>query len=528
MEGLFVVSRSTRTAFLTATIPLVTALGALPSAPASPASAAGRPHPVAAAPATPTATFSSRVTARTAPVRDRAGRTWGAQPVGLGSWNRATNLAGTDIAGTRDDDLYRTVAWGVKWYWLPVPAKGSYRVRILTTENYWNAPRKRVFDIRAEGRTVASNVDIFAAAGRATAHDISFVTTVQDGQLDLDFVSKIDRASVSAIEVTSVRPLPRATIAATSGAAPRMVRLAPTSFYYQKVTNAPLARNSAAASANLAKQVATWGSAAFNSHQYNASYYRVGPNQRKVRVAFNDCQRKRYTPPGLFTGRKQFLDVPVPPNAVPAAGTDAEMTIFDPAADKLWEFWQMRRNARTGQWSACWGGRLDNVSTSTGTFEAPYGVSASGLVMAAGMITQEEIRRGRIDHAMYLGIMAPARFDRISWPANRSDGNSADPDALMIGQRLRLDPSIDVSTLDLTPVGRTVAKAAQEYGFIVSDSAGAVGVVTEAGSPQVAAKRPNPWDRLLAGPSYGALEGFPWQHVQVIAKDYGKPRSTRS
>lgn len=462
--------------------------------------------------------FVARTTAGTRPVRDRAGNVWSARSVGWGSWKSDSIPAATDIAGTLDDALYRTNAWDMRWYWVDVPARGTYQVRLKMAESYFGAAGQRVFDVSAEGRTVATNVDIVKSVGRAAAHDITFAVPVTDGRLDLDFVYRADKPAIAAIEVTGPG-------AARASAPTPAVKLSPKAFYTQSIRKAPLASNSAAMAALLAKDVAdNWGGvAAVNAYQYNTSFYTVPAKQPTVDVAFHDCQRKGYVPTGLFDGPKYFKNVPVPASVVPAVGTDGEVTIYDPAADKIWEFWQMSKTVNGG-WRACWGGRLDNVSTSTQVaFPSPYGASASGLVMAPGMITMEEFRAGRIEHAMYLAILRPRAWPHFSWPANRTDGGNPDPNALMEGQRLRLDPTLDVSTLGLTPVGEMVARAAQEYGFVVSDGAGAVAVVTESGDAQKALTGKNPWDRLLGGPSYQALAKFPWDRMQVLPKDYGRP-----
>ena len=49
---------------------------------------------------------------------------------------------------------------------------------------------------------------------------------------------------------------------------------------------------------------------------------------------------------------------------------------------------------------------------------------------------------------------------------------------LIGGTRFRLDPSVNVDKLQLHPVAKMVARAAQTYGFIVTDQSGAVAVVT--------------------------------------------------
>lgn len=305
----------------------------------------------------------------------------------------------------------------------------------------------------------------------------------------------------------------------------RLVQLAPDSPFYDLVATAPLAPNSAQSIASLARQVRdNWGgTAAVNAYSYNTSIVRVAANQKRIRVGYHNCQNKNYMPPGLYDGAKHFVDVPVPDDAIPAGGTDGALALYDPAADQAWEFWQMRKTA-TGGWEACWGGRIDRVSTSrTGTFPFPFGASASGIITAAGAISIEEARRGTIDHAMNLGILETAMFDRVSWPANRSDGYTKDINALRIGQRLRLDPTVDVDSLKLSPFATMVAKAAQKHGFIVTESSGAVAISTESGAMVQAKTGVNPWGDIIGGPAYSALHGFPWDRMQALPPDYGKP-----
>lgn len=461
--------------------------------------------------------FAARVTARSYPVTDARGRVWGPRPATLGTTNTDRSLDGKPIAGTTDDVLYQVNAWGTPGYWLKVPSPGTYRVRLLMAESYFSAPKQRVFSVTAEGKPVAAGIDLVAIAGRATAHDVTFEVPVTDGQLTLGFAATVDQPVVSAIEVVSTTP-----VDATPESAAPAVTFAPDSFYTADISKAPVAADSAALVDNLRHQVVDhWnGIAAVNAYTFNVPFYRVSPAQPKKRVAFWDCQSKGYVPSGLFDGAKHFVDVPVPDNARPAAGTDAQLTVYDPAADKLWEFWQMRRTA-SGGWEACWGGRLDNVSTSQGVFAAPFGTSAAGLAMAGGMITIDEVERGSIDHAMYLAVL-DSRAGVFSWPANRTDGNTNSTSTVRHGQRLRLNPSVDVDTLDLTPMGRMIAKAAQKHGFVVSDRAGAVNVITESGADVKARTGVDPWDHLTGGPTYKVLENFPWDKLQALPVDYGK------
>src|SRR5439155_6124844 len=96
--------------------------------------------------------------------------------------------------------------------------------------------------------------------------------------------------------------------------------------------------------------------------------------------------------------------------------------------------------------------------------------TATGLPFAGGQITPEELEAGEIKHV--IGIALVQADKTFSWPATRSDGVGC-CGALCIpeGSRFRLDPSVDVNRLDMHRVGKTIAKAAQKYGFVVWDKA---------------------------------------------------------
>ncbi|MDQ1680961.1 MAG: hypothetical protein QOI42_1820, partial [Frankiaceae bacterium] len=287
-------------------------------------------------------------------------------------------------------------------------------------------------------------------------------------------------------------------------------------------TGAPLAANSAALVANLAQQVAEQygGNAAFNVYHYNVSFYTASASTTRADVRWDDCQHKGYLPAGIV---EQFASVPIPDDALPSPGTDGELTVYSPTLDTIWEFWQAKH--QVDGWHACWGGRLDNVSTtSLPYFPNGFGSSATGLLDAAGAISIADVQAGHIDHAIAIAISRPAVYTAISWPAQRSDGWDTASNAIPEGTRFRLDPSIDVDSLGLSAIAAMVAKAAQTYGMIVTDKAGCVSVVAETGAGIAARTGTNPWDALLAGThDYEVLARFPWDRMQAMPRDYLKP-----
>ena len=86
-------------------------------------------------------------------------------------------------------------------YQIPVE-NGTYKVTLGFVEPTATAAGARVFNVNAEGAVALPNVDIFQASGAVrTAMARSFVVTVSDGNLSLDFTGVQGRAIVSNIAV---------------------------------------------------------------------------------------------------------------------------------------------------------------------------------------------------------------------------------------------------------------------------------------------------------------------------------------
>ena len=296
-----------------------------------------------------------------------------------------------------------------------------------------------------------------------------------------------------------------------------------TSFWYTPIPNSvSLHPNSAGFVAEFIRQKkAYYGTVGINTFKYASPVYYVDLSIRKVKVTQWDCQHKGYLDESLA---EQWTEVPIPSYAVPADGTDAEMTIYQASTDTLWEFWKTRQV--NGQWQACWGGRTNNASLSDGVFNGSYGATATSLPFIGGQITAEELQRGEIKHAIGISLVDLEHWKIFSWPAHRSDGSNPNnaPDRIPEGSRFRLDPKINVDNLSMHPIGKVIAKAAQKYGFVVWDKAGAITVRAQNPYSYTALRKPNPYNALFAGyRQYQILENFPWDKLQFLPSDYGKP-----
>jgi hypothetical protein len=251
-----------------------------------------------------------------------------------------------------------------------------------------------------------------------------------------------------------------------------------------------------------------------NTTDYSVPVYKVPADQPTIRVKLES----RYPAPALQAAWRR---VPLPPDARPSEGTDGNLVVYQPATDRLWEFWRFSNEG--GAPRAAWGGAIRDVSHSSGAYgprawpgaQPWWGSSASSLSIAGGLITFADLRAGHINHALALAIPRVRRGVFAS-PARRTDGTAPTAATLPEGAHLRLDPGLDLTTLDLSPLGLTIARAAKHYGIFVRDRAG----VAHFFAQDPSSLRGNPYlgeDGYFEGSLPGdLLANFPWDRLQVL------------
>lgn len=133
-----------------------------------------------------------------------ADRGYGAGPFGYVGTS-STRSTSAPIEGTEDDGLYQDLRTAMSAYRFDVP-DGTYRVDLLFAEIQAARAGARVFSVNIEGDAVLANLDVYAeAGGRNIALERSFLVTVTDGRLDIDFVAQRgDKPIVNAILVTEM------------------------------------------------------------------------------------------------------------------------------------------------------------------------------------------------------------------------------------------------------------------------------------------------------------------------------------
>jgi hypothetical protein len=288
--------------------------------------------------------------------------------------------------------------------------------------------------------------------------------------------------------------------------------------------NEPVAADAAAdpSSAELVSALATEAAgevAAGNgpfitTSPYGVPIYRVPANQPTVPVQLVGH-------PGERALRAAWHAVPLSAGARPAAGSDGHLVVWQPHSDRLWEFFQLRRES--GGWRASWGGAMRHVSSDPGAYNRHvwpgsqpwWGASASSLSIAGGLITLEDLEKREINHALAISL-PEVRAGAYSLPARRTDGNSSSPLTLPEGAHLRLDPRLDLSSLHLPWLTRLIAEAAQRYGIFVRDRAADVTFYAQDPTPTGTDPYGGAGGYYRGHSPIELLAHFPWRHLRLL------------
>jgi hypothetical protein len=371
--------------------------------------------------------------------------------------------------------------------------------------------------LRVAGRRVAFGAPIRVALRARRSRTVSV-------PLSTGARAALAGCSATRVDVTAVDPdfpRPRTATAPIRLDAPDCGRFfGPTSTWNSPLpADAPLDPDSTAITDVLQKQVDDGFRSSLpptiNTTSYSPPVYTVGSAQPRVPVVLD---RPPDYDPDLTAAFA--AGVPIPAGAQPASGADAELVVWQPSTDTMWELWQARQ-APDG-WHASWGGRLDGVTAGPGYFTAPHanwGTSASSLPLAGGLILPHELQSGRIDHALAIAL-PETRVNEFSLPAQRTDGRSSCAHSVPEGARFRLDPALDIGALGLAPPVAALARAAQRYGILVRDQSGAVVFFAQNPSSLPA----DPYPAIFGGQSAtDLLRTFPWSHLQLVQMHLSQP-----
>ena len=248
----------------------------------------------------------------------------------------------------------------------------------------------------------------------------------------------------------------------------------------------------------------------------------------------------------------------VPPGVQAGGGSDSPLVILDPSHPDYGRHTELRlwrASVGSGTLSAQGAGLFHynndgavlnpNGSPSHSIPFSGFG-TGSGLSILAGLIRPDEVRLGRINHALRFAYSASDFTNSYRAPAIKTDqpnGTSTRnaATAMDMGMRFQLDPSVNCATRTAggrsassleTRYVRIICKALQDYGMIVMDGTGDRLLAfqmeddTTADWPSLIGTQHNGgWGYLLRdetspadGASRDASSGIPWNRMRVLAR----------
>lgn len=171
-----------------------------------------------------------------------------------------------------------------------------------------------------------------------------------------------------------------------------------------------------------------------------------------------------------YAGESDRVGYPIPPDAPieggPGADGDRHVLVVNTGTCRLYELFDAHRTG--GSWHAGSGAVYDLRSNRL----RPAGwtsADAAGLPITPGLVRRDEVRRGRITHA--LRITVPRTAARYVWPARHFASSATSPSLPPMGLRLRLKAGVRISGYPHD--ARVILQALKTYGAIVADNGSA-------------------------------------------------------
>jgi hypothetical protein len=154
----------------------------------------------------------------------------------------------------------------------------------------------------------------------------------------------------------------------------------------------------------------------------------------------------------------------IPDNAPLEAGSDHHVLTIDEFHCQLYELFGAQHQG-PGSWTAASGAIFDLRSNKMRHADWTS-ADAAGLPVLPGLVRYDEVKAGRIGHA--LRFTTPSTRNVYVWPARHKASNKTDPALPPMGQRFRLRASFDLTSF--SPEARVILAALQEYGMFLADN----------------------------------------------------------
>jgi hypothetical protein len=202
---------------------------------------------------------------------------------------------------------------------------------------------------------------------------------------------------------------------------------------------------------------ADFGSGRYAGGPIGIPYVTVDRRQRRVPVRFQYASESDRGP------------YPIPPDAPIEGGRradgDRHVIVVDRSRCRLYELFAAYPQAGGARWRAG-SGAIWNLRSNRLRPRGWTSADAAGLPILPGLARYDEVKRGKIDHA--LRFTAPRTRRAYVYPARHFASDLTDPDLPAMGQRLRLRRGYDISRFPRQT--RVVLTALKRYGMILADN----------------------------------------------------------
>jgi hypothetical protein len=204
------------------------------------------------------------------------------------------------------------------------------------------------------------------------------------------------------------------------------------------------------------KMHANFGSGLYQGAKIGIPFVTVGKSQEKVPVRFDERHESDRGP------------YPIPRN-VPIEGgrssdEDRHVIVVDRDRCRLYELFAAYPHDGGSRWTA-YSGAIWNLRSNRLRPRTWTSADAAGLPILPGLARWDEVKRGRINHALRFTV--PETRREYVYPARHFASASNDPDLPAMGQRFRLKANYPIDRFPRQ--ARAVLKALKRYGMIVAD-----------------------------------------------------------
>jgi hypothetical protein len=209
----------------------------------------------------------------------------------------------------------------------------------------------------------------------------------------------------------------------------------------------------------------------------------------------------------------EFAQIRIPRGAAPDPTSDSAMTVYDTEKGILYGLWRASYDATTDRWSACGGAvyylSSNGLARGAAGSDDPRNVGHRGLPPSTYAVLFDEIRHGEIDHILKISVNTTGCA--FVFPMVGDECGTTAALAPPEGTRIRIDPSVDLAGLGLSPAALVIARALQRYGAVIGDQSS--GPATLKLENTTAEGRGQLWNGVLGADS---LRAIPLGDFQVI------------